>query len=127
MLTTNYYKNDMMLEIDSKYWDFYSLNKYKEFEIPYKLKSKIMPLSNRLPISYPLIGHINVMMFFPKVSFENKFIKPMIIDKEDGKVLMIDIKGSFHSLIEKSNFIHNELIFDKSRVVLITSPNYSGI
>ncbi|GAV26905.1 hypothetical protein PMKS-000366 [Pichia membranifaciens] len=46
--TTNYYKNDTMLEMDSKYGDLYSLIRDKEIEILYKLKSEIMPLLNKL-------------------------------------------------------------------------------
>lgn len=83
--TTNYYKNDTMLEMDSKYGDLYTLIRDKEIEILYKLKSEIMPLLNKLLTSYPHIGHIDMMICFANVCLKNKFSKPVIIEDEDGK------------------------------------------
>lgn len=67
-----------------------------------------------------------MMICFANVCFKNKFCKPVIIEDEDGAVPIIEVKGSFHPLMEKHDFIQNDFTFDKSIVAVITGPNYSG-
>lgn len=121
--TTNYYKNDLMVEMDNKYGDLYSLIRDKEIEILYALKDAIIPDLKKLLISYSYIGHIDVLICFANVALHNNFCKPYVID-EDNPV--IEIVDSFHPLMDKNSFINNSFKFNESRMIVITGPNYSG-
>jgi DNA mismatch repair protein MSH5 len=124
--TTYYYKNDIMTEMDTKFGDLYSLIRDKEIEILQQLKDKIIYKLTRFISVYELIGHIDVLICFAIVSINNGFSKPELLSSNETNTKIVDIVGSFHPLIEKSDFITNDIKIIDSKVIVITGPNYSG-
>lgn len=122
--TTKYYKNDMMLEMDEKVGDLYSLIRDKEIEILHNLKLNIIDDLDVLIHSYNFVGHIDVMICFAKVSLENNFCKPEMIQNLQSHAL--ELIGSFHPLLKKNEFIKNDFKINRNRLIVITGPNYSG-
>lgn len=119
--TTKYYKNEKMIQMDQNYGDLYSLIRDKEIEILINLKNQIIDDVAKLIPCYTDIGHIDVLICFANVSLSHKFNKPNIVSKKG----IIELKGSFHPLLDGSHFISNDLVINKN-IVGLTGPNYSG-
>ena len=69
------------------------------------------------------ISEIDMMQSLTKIAKENHYIRPIINDDRS-----ISIIQGRHPVIEinASDFIANDIILDKDRVLLITGPNMSG-
>lgn len=124
--TTFYYKNDTMVKLDTKYGDLYSLIRDKEIEILFSLKNKVLNDVTKLVSVYEFIGHIDILICFALVSINHKFNKPILLPNNEENNKIIDLKGSFHPLIDKPDFISNDIKVNKSKVIVITGPNFSG-
>lgn len=75
-----------------------------------------------------LIAQIDCLSSFSKISIENNYTKPEIIDD-----YLIDIKGGRHPVIELNlppgeSFIPNNVFLDnkKQQIIILTGPNMSG-
>ncbi len=91
----------------------------------------VISLSEYIPavqLNSNLIGQLDCLLSFTKVSAENKYVRPQI---DESRIL--DIKQGRHPVIERQlppgeNYIANDVYLDddKQQVIIITGPNMSG-
>ena len=96
-----------------------------EYEI---LIEKLNEFVNDIKSNSNIISTIDCLLSFSKVSIDNNYVRPKIIDK-----VSIEIKNGRHPIIEKSlpigeRYIPNNIILNKSnqQILMITGPNMSG-
>ena len=96
-----------------------------EYEI---LIEKLNEFVNDIKSNSNIISTIDCLLSFSKVSIDNNYVRPKIIDK-----VSIEIKNGRHPIIEKSlpigeRYIPNNIILDKDnqQILMITGPNMSG-
>lgn len=118
---TAYYKTPQMIEMDNKFGDIALIIGDKQSEILFQLKERIMPLTDNFIQLYPIIGEIDVLVTFAKVSFNNKFCKPKMTVNED-----LEIEDGFNPLIQVKDYIPNSFTMEKNKVFVLTGPNFSG-
>lgn len=81
-----------------------------------------------IQINAQLIAKLDVLLCFSRVSLENCYVKPQIIDNH-----IIKIKNGRHPVIEKhlplgEKYIANDIYLDNTnqQIIIITGPNMSG-
>jgi DNA mismatch repair protein MutS len=81
-----------------------------------------------LQLNASLIGRLDCLLSFAKLSLENKYVRPVLNDTND-----IDIKNGRHPVIEKQlppdkPYISNDIHLDSTdqQILMITGPNMSG-
>ena len=96
-----------------------------EYEI---LIEKLNEFVNDIKSNSNIISTIDCLLSFSKVSIDNNYVRPKIIDK-----VSIEIKNGRHPIIEKSlpigeRYIPNNIMLNKDnqQVLMITGPNMSG-
>ena len=96
-----------------------------EYEI---LIEKLNEFVNDIKSNSNIISTIDCLLCFSKVSIDNNYVRPKIIDK-----VSIEIKNGRHPIIEKSlpigeRYIPNNIILNKDyqQILMITGPNMSG-
>ena len=96
-----------------------------EYEI---LIEKLNEFVNDIKSNSNIISTIDCLLSFSKVSIDNNYVRPKIIDK-----VSIEIKNGRHPIIEKSlpigeRYIPNNIILNKhsQQILMITGPNMSG-
>ena len=96
-----------------------------EYEI---LIEKLNEFVNDIKSNSNIISTIDCLLSFSKVSIDNNYVCPKIIDK-----VSIEIKNGRHPIIEKSlpigeRYIPNNIILNKDnqQILMITGPNMSG-
>ncbi len=96
-----------------------------EYEI---LIEKLNEFVNDIKSNSNIISTIDCLLSFSKVSIDNNYVRPKIIDK-----VSIEIKNGRHPIIEKSlpigeKYIPNNIILNKhyQQILMITGPNMSG-
>ena len=96
-----------------------------EYEI---LIEKLNEFVNDIKSNSNIISTIDCLLSFSKVSIDNNYVRPKIIDK-----VSIEIKNGRHPIIEKSlpigeRYIPNNIILNKDnqQILMITGPNMSG-
>ena len=96
-----------------------------EYEI---LIEKLNEFVNDIKSNSNIISTIDCLLSFSKVSIDNNYVRPKIIDK-----VSIEIKNGRHPIIEKSlpigeRYIPNNIILNKNnqQILMITGPNMSG-
>ena len=96
-----------------------------EYEI---LIEKLNEFVNDIKSNSNIISTIDCLLSFSKVSIDNNYVRPKIIDK-----VSIEIKNGRHPIIEKSlpigeTYIPNNIMLNKDnqQVLMITGPNMSG-
>ena len=96
-----------------------------EYEI---LIEKLNEFVNDIKSNSNIISTIDCLLSFSKVSIDNNYVRPKIIDK-----VSIEIKNGRHPIIEKSlpigeKYIPNNIILNKDdqQILMITGPNMSG-
>ena len=75
-----------------------------------------------------IIAKIDVLTSFAEVAMKNNYVKPNVINNENGK---INIELGRHPVVElltEDTFIPNDTILDKdnNRLAIITGPNMAG-
>ncbi|WP_102407510.1 DNA mismatch repair protein MutS [Parabacteroides bouchesdurhonensis] len=91
----------------------------------------VLTLTDYIPpiqVNANLIGRIDCLLSFAKAAESNKYIRPVVNDRE-----MIDIKQGRHPVIEKQlplgePYIANDVYLDdeKQQIIIITGPNMAG-
>ena len=96
-----------------------------EYEI---LIEKLNEFVNDIKSNSNIISTIDCLLSFSKVSIDNNYVRPKIIDK-----VSIEIKNGRHPIIEKSlpigeKYIPNNILLNKDdqQILMITGPNMSG-
>ena len=96
-----------------------------EYEI---LIEKLNEFVNDIKSNSNIISTIDCLLSFSKVSIDNNYVRPKIIDE-----VSIEIKNGRHPIIEKSlpigeRYIPNNIILNKDnqQILMITGPNMSG-
>ena len=96
-----------------------------EYEI---LIERLNEFINDIKSNSNIISTIDCLLSFSKVSIDNNYVRPKIIDK-----VSIEIKNGRHPIIEKSlpigeRYIPNNIILNKDnqQILMITGPNMSG-
>ena len=94
-----------------------------EYEI---LIEKLNEFVNDIKSNSNIISTIDCLLSFSKVSIDNNYVRPKIIDK-----VSIEIKNGRHPIIEKSlpigeRYIPNNIILDKDnqQILMITGPKW---
>ncbi|RHJ94069.1 DNA mismatch repair protein MutS [Parabacteroides bouchesdurhonensis] len=91
----------------------------------------VLTLTDYIPpiqVNANLIGRIDCLLSFAKAAESNKYIRPVVNDRE-----VIDIKQGRHPVIEKQlplgePYIANDVYLDdeKQQIIIITGPNMAG-
>ena len=96
-----------------------------EYEI---LIEKLNEFVNDIKLNSNIISTIDCLLSFSKVSIDNNYVRPKIIDE-----VSIEIKNGRHPIIENSlpigeKYIPNNIILNKDdqQILMITGPNMSG-
>ena len=81
-----------------------------------------------IQLNATLIAQIDCLLSFTKVSAENKYVRPEVVDSD-----VLDIKQGRHPVIEKQlpigePYIANDVFLDSAsqQIIIITGPNMSG-
>ena len=81
-----------------------------------------------IQLNATLIAQIDCLLSFTKVSGENKYVRPEVVDSD-----VLDIKQGRHPVIEKQlpigePYIANDVFLDSAtqQIIIITGPNMSG-
>ena len=96
-----------------------------EYEI---LIQKLSEFLNDIKSNSKIISTIDCLLSFSKVSLDNNYVRPKIIDK-----VSIEIKNGRHPIIEKAlpigeKYVPNNILLNKDfqQILMITGPNMSG-
>lgn len=91
----------------------------------------VLALTEYIPaiqLNSSLLGKIDVMRSFARVSIENRYTRPVMNDSD-----MLDIRNGRHPVIEKQlavgqEYVANDLFLDSlsQQVIILTGPNMSG-
>jgi DNA mismatch repair protein MutS len=91
----------------------------------------IVALTDYIPaiqLDSNLIAQLDVMLSFAKVSAENKYVRPDVLDND-----ILDIRQGRHPVIEKQlpmgeTYIANDVYLDNEtqQIMIITGPNMAG-
>ena len=96
-----------------------------EYDLFVEIRDKVKKYINKIQSSAKVIAKIDVLQSFAKVSEENNYVRPILIDNKDLKI----IEGR-HPVVEKvmdNEFVPNDVIFDDDiNILLITGPNMAG-
>lgn len=96
-----------------------------EYDVFCEIKEEVKKYINKLQKVSNYIAYYDVIQSYATVAEESNFVKPNIND--DG---VIEIIGGRHPVVEKvidSEYIDNDIIFDKNtNILIITGPNMSG-
>lgn len=96
-----------------------------EYDLFVEIRDKVKKYINKIQSSAKVIAKIDVLQSFAKVSEDNNYVRPVIIDNKNLKI----IEGR-HPVVEKvmdNEFVPNDVIFDDNiNILLITGPNMAG-
>lgn len=96
-----------------------------EYELFTEIRDKIKEYIPRLQSISKVISEIDVLQSFATVSEENNYVRPILSDKKEIKLI-----NSRHPVVEKvieTEFVSNDIIMDeKTNILLITGPNMAG-
>ncbi len=111
-------KEDLILNAEEK------LNNL-EYELFCDIRDKIKEYTKELQSVSSKIAYYDVMQSFATVAEENNFVKPII--NEENEIKIIDGRHPVVESVIKSEYTPNDVIMDKStNILLITGPNMSG-
>ncbi|MDC3129817.1 DNA mismatch repair protein MutS [Bacteroidota bacterium] len=128
LVSAERYINDKLKELEIKILS--SNSRIQEIELSeYEiLIKKLNEFINDIKSNSNIISTIDCLLSFSKVSIDNNYVRPKIIDK-----VSIEIKNGRHPIIEKSlpigeKYIPNNIILNKDyqQILMITGPNMSG-
>ncbi len=128
LVSAERYINDELKELEIKILS--SNSRIQEIELSeYEiLIEKLNEFVNDIKSNSNIISTIDCLLSFSKVSIDNNYVCPKIIDN-----VSIEIKNGRHPIIEKSlpigeRYIPNNIILDKDnqQILMITGPNMSG-
>lgn len=104
----------------------------KASELEYKLfqaiRENVKSYSDKLQALSRLISELDMMQCFARISNENNYVKPELIDDKINERI-IDIKNGRHPVLEKNidNYCPNDIKMNNDdMILLITGPNMSG-
>ena len=96
-----------------------------EYELFIEIRNKIKEYIPRLQSISKVISEIDVLQSFATVSEENNYVRPIISDKKEIRLI-----ASRHPVVEKvieTEFVTNDIIMDENtNILLITGPNMAG-
>ena len=96
-----------------------------EYELFIEIRNKIKEYIPRLQSISKVISEIDVLQSFATVSEENNYVRPIISDKREIRLI-----ASRHPVVEKvieTEFVTNDIIMDENtNILLITGPNMAG-
>ena len=128
LVSAERYINEELKELEIKILS--SNSRIQEIELSeYELLiEKLNEFINDIKSNSNIISTIDCLLCFSKVSIDNNYVRPKIIDK-----VSIEIKNGRHPIIEKSlpigeKYIPNNIILNKDyqQILMITGPNMSG-
>ncbi len=128
LVSAERYINEELKELEIKILS--SNSRIQEIELSeYELLiEKLNEFINDIKSNSNIISTIDCLLCFSKVSIDNNYVRPKIIDK-----VSIEIKNGRHPIIEKSlpigeRYIPNNIILNKDyqQILMITGPNMSG-
>ena len=127
LVSAERYINDELKELEIKILT--SNGRIQEIELSeYEiLIEKLNKFINDIKSNSNIISTIDCLLSFSKVTIDNNYVRPKIIDK-----VSIEIKNGRHPIIEKSlpigeKYIPNNIILNKDdqQILMITGPNMS--
>ena len=96
-----------------------------EYQTFIKIREKIKEYIPRIQTIAKVISEIDVMQSFSTVTEENNYVRPVLTDEREIKIL-----DNRHPVVEKvieSEYVSNDIILDKNTdILLITGPNMAG-
>ena len=96
-----------------------------EYQTFIKIREKIKEYIPRIQAIAKVISEIDVMQSFSTVTEENNYVRPVLTDEREIKIL-----DNRHPVVEKvieSEYVSNDIILDKNTdILLITGPNMAG-
>lgn len=96
-----------------------------EYNLFIEIRNKIKEYIPKLQEIAKIISEIDVLQSFTTVAEENNYIRPIINDNRNIKIL-----DNRHPVVEKvikDEFVKNDIIMDdKTDILLITGPNMAG-
>ena len=96
-----------------------------EYQIFIGIRDKVKEYIPKIQEIAKVISEIDVMQSFATVTEENNYVRPIISDKREIKIL-----DDRHPVVEKvidGEFVSNDIILDENTdILLITGPNMAG-
>ncbi|HOZ54289.1 MAG TPA: DNA mismatch repair protein MutS [Bacilli bacterium] len=96
-----------------------------EYDLFVGIREQVKKYINKIQNSAKVIAKIDVLQSFSKVSEDNNYVRPILIDNKHLKII-----NGRHPVVEKvidTEFVPNDVIFDNStNILLITGPNMAG-
>ena len=96
-----------------------------EYELFTDIRNKVKELIPTIQMTAKAISKLDVMQSFAMVSEQNNYVRPILTDKKEVKI----IEGR-HPVVEKvlkGEFVSNDITFDNGCFLkLITGPNMAG-
>ena len=111
-------KEDLILNAEEKIIDL-------EYDLFSSIRDKVKEYIPKLQKISKVISEIDVLQSFATIAEENNYIRPVITNKRELKLI-----ESRHPVIEKvlnSEYVPNDIVMDeKTNILLITGPNMAG-
>jgi DNA mismatch repair protein MutS len=87
--------------------------------------------SQKLLATARALAEVDVLAALAEVAALNKYVRPELIDGQEGGVPVLDIREGRHPVVEKSlaheRFVPNDVTFERGEIVrIITGPNMAG-
>jgi len=96
-----------------------------EYQLFISIRDKIKEYIPRIQEISKIISEIDVLQSFATVAEENNYIRPILTDKREVKLI-----ENRHAVVEKvlaSEYVANDIIMDENTdILLITGPNMAG-
>jgi len=122
------YINQELKEYETKIFGAQDRISQIESKIFEELLSFMQDYIARIQANSFIIGQLDCLLSFAKVSLENDYCKPLVSNQN-----LIDIKQGRHPVIEKllpegESYIANDVFLDQKtqQIIIITGPNMSG-
>ena len=96
-----------------------------EYQLFVDIRDKIKEYIPRIQAIAKVISEIDVMQSFATVTEENNYVRPMLTDKKEIKILC-----NRHPVVEKvidTEYVYNDITMNEDTdILLITGPNMAG-
>ena len=96
-----------------------------EYELFNNIKDEIKKYIPKLQETSKILSEIDVLNAFATVSSENNYIRPVLTDKREVRII-----ENRHAVVEKvlnDRYVSNDIIMDENtNILLITGPNMAG-
>ncbi len=96
-----------------------------EYELFSVIRKRVKEFVGSIQLTSKSLAYLDVLISFSRVSEENNYVRPVITDKKEVKLIC-----ARHPVVEKvlkGEFVSNDIIISEDKfLVLITGPNMGG-